>query len=266
MQCYDKPYKVVCKITSQQRYIFEYLQANFKHESAGACIFDKKGNLLKFNVFMGGTTSSTWGHGHIVFWHTHPTKSTRLYSPPSFIDIRSMTNSFFNNKLNLTDNILYSVVGLVFAPEGCWVYRPNRFLIAAIKRIKKLSKNDQLKEKKKLVNKIAERTRILSIHLIQPQNYKNLKKYKKINVNEYCRKMGQLSQIKQYGNKRKTKGGKKIGKNECGDSIGFCMKLFRPGVDIKLPGVYQCLESLDSPSRMYTIPPNVELKLINSKN
>ena len=80
MQCYDKPFRVICKITSKQRYIFEYLQANFKHESAGAVIFDKKGNLLKFNVFMGGTTSSTWGHGHIVFWHTHPTKPTRLLS------------------------------------------------------------------------------------------------------------------------------------------------------------------------------------------
>ena len=264
MQCYDKPYKVICKITSQQRYIFEYLQANFKNESAGALIFDKKGNLLKFNVFMGGTTSSTWGHGHIVFWHTHPTKETRSYSPPSFIDIKSMINGLFNNKLDLPESILYSIVGLVFAPEGCWVYRPNRFLIAAVKRIKKLDNDNKIKQKKKLINEIVGKSRKLSIHLIQPKNYKDLKKYKKISTSKYCKEMGQLSKVTQFGGKRKNRGGGK--KNNCGESIGFCMKLYPPGIDIKLPGVYQCLESTTSPSRLYTIPPNVELRLTNSRN
>jgi len=70
--------------------IFYNLQSLSKHEVAGALIFNKYGRLQKYNAFLGGNDYATWGHGHIIGYHTHPYKEyIRQYAPPSFIDYRN---------------------------------------------------------------------------------------------------------------------------------------------------------------------------------
>lgn len=228
MQCYKSPYKVDCVITTKERKIFDFLQSN-STESAGAMIFNQKGKLSKFNVFLGGTLNKTWGHNHIVMWHTHPSKNNRKFSPPSHTDLRNFIIGIYNNISGVQRKILYSSAGLVFSDEGCWIFRCNDNLIKIIEKYR----NKNNKSMKLFLDKLTKKIVEYSIGFAQLKYHRG-KDAKKLSYSQYIDNM---------------------------NKIGFKIKLVRRKKPIKICNVYQCIETATSKTKIYNIPADIELNM-----
>jgi len=235
MNCHTKFFKVDGVLTIDDRKIFENLQKR-KHESAGSIVFNKYGDVVKFNVFMGGYDVSTWGHGHIVNYHTHPNKYKARCHPPSYVDYKTglWTSFQYYTKFKI------STVGLVFDNKGCWIYRPN------IKLLKELLKK---KNQKKITKIVINNTRILNIQFSQPEHIIKINKGKfpRISKSKYIKLMNSLLTP---------------GKNS---GIGFEIKFVSKNKKIKIRDIKQCVEKFTSPTRVYNIPPKIELSLFKKK-
>lgn len=226
MQCYTDFFNINAIITKKERIIFEKLQSLSKFETAGAMVFDKLGNLLKFNVFLGGNRNNTWGHQHIIVWHTHPTKNDRIYSPPSYIDLSELVRTTISINNKIIPNI-----GVIFEKRGCWIYRINRNLQKIIKHVFK-SKN-KINTLQKIYKFIKIHTRKNNIALAKPK-----KNTSQIDINTYIRLM---------------------------NNIGFNIKFVPKSKKIILKNIYQCIEKSNSKTKIYSIPPNIELDLLKIK-
>lgn len=243
LQCYDDFKTIDVTLTRNELNIFYNLQALSSHEVAGALVFNKYGRLQKYNAFLGGNDHITWGHGHIIGYHTHPVKSyIRNYAPPSYID--------YVNKIQPTISVYkkYKVnpVGIVFDSKGTWTFRLTPQLIKKLLKIKN-------KQKIKCVKKIIKNnTRILNIQLSQPQYIVKFKTNKghfpKIGLHKYLHKMKYI-----------------LNPNKPKSNLGFIVTFTPKGRKVIIPNVKQCTETLKSLSRIYNIPPKTELKLLKTK-
>jgi hypothetical protein len=236
IDCYNKFYKVNAIITPDDRKLFELLQKN-KHESAGSIIFNKYGFITKINIFKGGCDIHTWSHGHIINYHTHPNKYKSLCNPPSYVDYK--TELLISAKYFKHFNIL--TTGLIFDKSGCWIFTPTKKLVKEF-----LSNNNN---KKKIIKIILNNVRILNIQLSQPSHIINKNKniFPKISKQLYIKKI------------------KSIITPNINSNMGFNVRFIPKGKTIKIPNIYQCIENINSFTRLYNIPPNVELKLLNKK-
>jgi len=235
MDCYTKFFKVDGILTLEDRKIFENLQKR-KHESAGSLIFNKYGDLIKFNTFLGGYDIKTWGHGHIVNYHTHPNKYKAIQHPPSYIDFKTeLWNSYrYYKKFKI------QTIGLVFDKKGCWIYRPNKVLLKELLRTK---------NKKKLLSVVKNNSRILNIQFAQPQHIIKINKTKfpKISTKQYVKSLNSLL----------TPG--------FNTGLGFTIKFIPKNRKLIIPEIHQCIEKIKSSTRVYNIPPVVELSLFRKK-
>jgi hypothetical protein len=246
IKCYpnnNSKQKINIKLTPKELDIFYKLQSLSIHEVAGALIFNKYGRLQKYNTFLGGNDHMTWGHGHIVGYHTHPYKKfIKLYAPPSYIDYKNRIKpTMFTVKHYDSDT-----VGIVFDCKGTWTFRLTPTLIDELSKIKNKKKIN------KIITIVGHNTRILNIRLSQPKhiiNYKSNKgKFTKISLKQYIKFMKHI-----------------LTPNNTKSNLGFIVTFTPKGKEVKIPNVFQCLEKSNSKSRVYNITPKVELKLLKSK-
>lgn len=242
MKCYNNStYKIDVILTPKELDIFYNLQSLTNHEIAGALIFNKYGRLQKYNVFLGGNDYMTWGHGHIIGYHTHPYKYyIPSYAPPSYIDYKNKIKpTIFTFKHYNTDT-----VGIVFDTKGTWTYRLTPELIKEL-----INKPQNIN---KIIKIVRHNTRILNICLSQPKhiiNYKkNKNKFPKITLNKYLKIMKHIITPKN--------------KNS---NLGFIITFTPKNKTVKIPNILQCIEELNSKTRIYNIPPKKEIKLLNTK-
>ena len=243
LQCYDKLTPINAILTKDELNIFYNLQSLSCHEVAGALIFNKYGKLQKYNAFFGGNDHMTWGHGHIIGYHTHPYKNyVRRYAPPSYIDYKNKIKS----TMFIYDKYKTDTVGIVFDSYGTWTFRLTPQLIQELCKIKNKSKINHI------IKIIKNNTRILNIQLSQPKyiiDYKpNKNKFPKITLKQYINKMKYILNPKKSNKK-----------------LGFIITFTPKGKKVIIPNVKQCTETLKSLSKIYNIPPNIELKLLNTK-
>lgn len=244
IKCYDQFKTIDVLLTKKELNIFYNLQSLSAHEVSGALIFNKYGRLQKYNVFLGGNDHMTWGHGHIIGYHTHPTKPyVNKYAPPSYIDyVNKIKPTIYIHKHYNTDS-----VGIVFDNNGTWTFRLTPQFIKLLKNIK---------DKKSVLNHILKiiknNTRILNIRLSQPKhiiNYKpNKNNFKKINLKQYIKCMKHIL----TPNKPKT-------------NFGFIITYTPKNNRLIIPNVKQCTEKFSSKTKVYNIPPQKELKLLETK-
>jgi len=247
MKCHGSIYKVNAQLTPKESKIFHDLQKLSIHECAGAITFDKYGKLNKFNVFLGGNDSQTWGHGHIVGFHTHPTKAiVKKYSPPSYKDyVNSLRRGMriFNEGRSMKKNIIG--VGLVFDKMGCWIFRPTLQLLHAAQK----AKSQNIYEFKTLLKVLHNNTRIINIQFSQPKHIitHNKNKFPKITIKKYTNLMKHILTPGKSSN------------------LGYSIQFIPIGKKIIIKDVYQCLESLKSATKLYNIPPQIEQEFLRKK-
>lgn len=243
LQCYDDLNSIDVILNRNELNIFYNLQSLSGHEVAGALVFNKYGRLQKYNAFLGGNDHMTWGHGHIIGYHTHPTKKfIRRYAPPSYID--------YTNKIKPTLMVYKKYqtepIGLVFDNKGTWTFRLTPQFV---KELIKIKNEDKIK---RILKIIKNNTRILNIQLSQPTHIirhpKNKGNFPKISLNEYLHKMTYI-----------------LSPNKPKSRLGFNVTFTPKGRKVIIPNVKQCIEKLESLTRIYNIPPKTELELLDSK-
>jgi len=239
MKCHNKPKKINCIITPQESKIFYDLQKLNGHEYSGALVFNKYGYLNKFNIFAGGDSVSTWGHHHIINFHTHPTrKEIKKYSPPSYID--------YANKLAALAYFYkqYSLRGssIVFDNNGCWVFTPTKKLI-------KEFINASSKRKKKILKILRFNTRILNLQLSQASHIIKCNKnsFPPISLRQYINRILHIM----------TPGIK--------SNLGYKINYYPKNKKIIIYNVHQCIEKPTSKYKVYNIPPKIERKFLSIK-
>lgn len=242
MKCNGRPYLVDGCIRPKESKIFFNLQALNSHECAGALTFDKYGNLNKFNIFLGGDSTHTWGHHHIINFHTHPTKIfVKYYSPPSYLDYTNKLLAF----AKIYKNLSFIGCSLVFDKMGCWIFRPTKKLLKEFLK----QKRERGGGREKILKILRFNTRILNIQFSQPTYIIkcNKGKFPKINMKKY---IYQMKHIMTPGHK---------------SYLGYEITFYPKNKKIIIKDIHQCIEDTKSKTRIYNIPPNVERKFLHNK-
>jgi hypothetical protein len=241
MTCETDLGKIDCFIdTTEAKYFYDSIEDN-KGERAGAIVFNNKGKMIMFNMYLGGKIEETVLHNHFLSYHTHTRLlGSKKYSAPSCMDYITIIvqHCFGGNDAHL-----------IFEREGCWVIRFDKNVIKRIKeKIKKfINKNSKTFNEQDLINfmksedgEVLRTIKILTneykIRLDQPPEILNKKKeniliYTPIGLQQYIELVR--------------------------DNIGANVTFFNKKEIIMIPQLQQCIESRTSLAKICDIDPKI---------